>query len=58
LVLGVVTPGKLGVDLAEVHRHDAQASTLEPPNDLADEPAFDGIRLAQDEGSALRGGRL
>ena len=49
-VLVVVPAGELRVDLAQLQRHDREALALEPADDLADEPALDGVGLAEDEG--------
>ncbi len=50
-VLGVVARGPLGVDMAQLGRHQAQAFALQAADDLPAQPALDGIGLAQDERS-------
>jgi hypothetical protein len=39
------------VDGTQIGRHDAQALALEAADDLSDETAFNGVRLADDKGS-------
>ena len=51
VVLGVVAAGEVGVERAQLERDDREALALEPADDLADEPALDGIGLAEDEGA-------
>ena len=48
-MLVVVTPGEVLVDGAELHRGEPQPLALQTTDDLADEPALDGIGLAEDE---------
>ena len=53
----LVVPGEgVGVERAQVHGDDRQVLGLEAGDDLADEPALDGVGLQQDE-SAIRHGR-
>ena len=51
LVLGVVAAGQLGVDGAQLGGDQREALALEAADDLADEAAFDGVGLADDEGA-------
>ena len=51
LVLLVVPAGGLGVDGAQLGGDEGEALALEPADDLADEAAFDGVGLADDEGA-------
>ena len=53
-VLGVVPARRLGIDRAQLSRHDAKALSLESADDLADQTPFHGIGLADDQG-ALHG---
>src|SRR5581483_4285834 len=50
LVLRIVTGGSPRVDRAQVGGDELQPLALQPSHDLADEPALDGVRLADDEG--------
>ena len=49
-MLGVVHPGRLEVDGAQLGGHQMQAAALEPADDLAREVAFDAVGLHDDEG--------
>ena len=55
-VLPIVAPGGLLVQVAQLGPHQAQAPALQAPDDLADEPSFDGVRLADDQGALERFG--
>jgi hypothetical protein len=48
-VLGVVRLGGLGVERAQIHRHDLQALALDAADDVADEASTDTVRLDQDK---------
>ena len=50
LVLGVVAPGRLGVDRAQLGGDQREALALEAADDLADQAPLDGVGLADDEG--------
>ena len=54
-MLVVVAAGEVGVDGAELHRHDREALALEAADDLADEAALDRVGLAEDEGAGAHG---
>jgi len=50
-VFFVVPARSVCVDGTQIGRHDAQALALEAADDLSDETAFNGVRLADDKGS-------
>src|SRR3954467_15556885 len=58
VVLGVVLLRGVAVERAQLERADRQPLALDPPDDLADEPAGDTVGLDQDQGSlVVRHGR-
>jgi hypothetical protein len=58
LMLLVVTTGQTDVDLAQLGRDKSQAFAFEAGEDLTGQSAFDGVRLADDEGAVHEGLRL
>ena len=54
-VLVVVAPGEVGVDGAQLERHDVRPLRSMPADDLADEAALDRVGLAEDEGAVAHG---
>jgi hypothetical protein len=54
-VLAVVAAGGVGVDRAQLGRHQAEALALEPGEDLPGEAALHGVGLADHEGAVHKG---
>ena len=50
-VLAVVATSGFLVEVAELGARQAEATALQAPDYLADEPSFDGVRLADDQGA-------